>query len=56
MHSKNFSKIKGWYDKGIYSKYNVKMCVVKGQITPDEYAEITGDVYSAPNAVDLLEM
>ena len=45
-HSKNFEKIKKWYDQGLWSKEQVKKAVAKGQITPAEYEEITGEPYS----------
>ncbi len=45
MHSKDFDKIKQWYDKGIYKKSHVRMMVEKGKITAEEYKEITGEDY-----------
>ena len=45
-HSKNFEKIKKWYDSGLWSKEQVKKAVVKGQITAAEYQEITGEPYN----------
>ena len=44
-HSKNFDKIKKWYDEGLWSKQQVYNAVGKGQITPSEYTEITGEPY-----------
>ena len=46
MHSKNFEKVKGFYDNGLWSKAKVKDAVVKGWITAAEYEEITGEPYS----------
>ena len=39
-----FKIIKRYYDKGFYSKEDVKI-FVKNQITEEEYQEITGEVY-----------
>ena len=44
--SKNYKKIKKWYDMGIYSKERVADMVAKGQITPEEYEKITGEPYA----------
>ena len=44
--SKNYKKIKKWYDMGIYNKEKVADMVVKGQITAEEYKLITGDDYA----------
>ena len=44
-HSKNFDKIKLWYESGFYTKNMVRNMVKKGQITPEEYEEITGEKY-----------
>lgn len=43
----DFKTIKRNYDKGLWSKVAVKIAVVKGLITAEQYAEITGDVYAA---------
>ena len=45
MHSKNFEKVKGYYDNGLWSKAKVRDAVVKGWITAAEYKEITGEDY-----------
>lgn len=45
MHSKDFEKIKQWYEKGIYKKTHVRVMVEKGKITAEEYKEITGEDY-----------
>ena len=41
-----FKIVKRYYDKGYYTKENVATFVKAGKITPEEYAEITGDVYA----------
>lgn len=42
--SKNFKKVKTYYDCGQWSK--AKVCNVVGKwITPEEYKEITGEDY-----------
>lgn len=46
MHSKNFEKIKNYYDTGLWSKERVYNVVGKKiGITADEYEEITGEPY-----------
>lgn len=40
-----FKIVKRYYDKGIYSKENVKVFVRAGKITAEQYKEITGDTY-----------
>ena len=42
-----FKVVKRYYDLGIYSKENVKVFVVAGKITAEEYQLITGDEYIA---------
>ena len=47
-HSKNFEKVKNYYDDGhgLWSKARVKAVVGKTYgITPEEYEEITGEPY-----------
>lgn len=39
--------IKRYYDKGIYTKENVKVFVTAGKITLEQYAGITGEEYAA---------
>jgi len=39
--------VKRYYDMGIYSKENVKVFVVAGKITAEDYQLITGDEYIA---------
>ena len=40
-------KIKRWYEQGLWTAEMVRNAVVKGKITADEYAEITGEAYGA---------
>lgn len=42
-----FTKIKKWYEDGLWTKAMVKNAVVKGKITPAEYEEIVGEPYEA---------
>lgn len=44
-HSKNYSKVKNYYDKGLWDKTKVHNVVGKW-ITAEEYEEITGEVYT----------
>lgn len=39
-----FDMIKRNYDRGLWNINMVKMAVVKGVITPEQYEEITGEV------------
>lgn len=41
----NFETIKKNYEKGLWPIALVKMAVKKGVITPQEYAEITKEIY-----------
>lgn len=43
-HSKNFEKVKAYYDNGIWDKHRVHNAVGRW-ITPEEYEEITGEPY-----------
>ena len=46
MHSKNFYKIKGYYDKGLWSIAKLRAVVGKPLgITSEEFLEITGQEY-----------
>lgn len=46
MHSKNFYKIKGYYDSGLWSIDKVRAVVGKPLgITAEEFKEITGQDY-----------
>ena len=40
-----FKIVKRYYDKGIYTKENVATFVKAKKITPEQYEEITGEVY-----------
>jgi uncharacterized XkdX family phage protein len=40
-----FEKIKGYYDKGFWTKEMVANAEVKGKITAEEYRLITGEDY-----------
>lgn len=40
-----FRIVKRYYDRGLYTKQNVAVFVRAGKITPEEYTQITGDVY-----------
>ncbi len=62
-HSKNFEKVKGFYDQGSWSKQRVYNAVTNGApepwITVGEYEEITGEQYvsidipsEAPQEID----
>ena len=44
-YSKNFEKIKKYYDAGFWKKSQVKNAVIKEKITAEEYEEITGEKY-----------
>lgn len=44
QHSKNFEKVKGYYDNGLWSLDRVRAAVGKW-ITADEYKEIIGEDY-----------
>lgn len=45
-----YSSIKRYYDMGKYTKEQVTVFVQAKWITPEQYKEITGDVYVAPVA------
>lgn len=44
-HSKKFETVKSMYDKGLWKINRVRDAVVKEWITPEEFYEITGEVY-----------
>jgi len=44
-HSKNFEKVKYYYDHKLWFIDRVREAVVKGWITEAEYEEITGETY-----------
>lgn len=43
--SKLYSRIKKWYEDGLWSVQKVREAVEGGWITPEEFYEITGEVY-----------
>ena len=43
--SNYFEKIKKWYNMGIFKDKQVRDCVIKGQLTEEEYTLITGKEY-----------
>jgi len=43
-HSKNFEKVKNYYDSGVWDIHRVYNAVGRW-ITPEEYEEITGKPY-----------
>lgn len=47
MHSKQFEKVKRYYDEGFWNNVRVRNAVIKGYITEAEYKEITGEEYIA---------
>ena len=47
MVSKNFEKVKRFYDQGLWSKYRVSEAVKKNWITAAEYELIVGEPYNA---------
>ena len=44
MHSKNYAKVKQYYDSGLWTLAMVRIAV-PCWITRDEYKEITGEYY-----------
>ena len=43
--SKNYSKVKKYYDNGNWSIDRLRMAVIKSWITTDEFYDITGKEY-----------
>lgn len=43
--SKNYEKVKKYYEEGLWNKTQVKNAVIKDWITPEEYEIITGEKY-----------
>lgn len=43
--SKNYEKVKNFYDNGVWSKTRVHNAVEKNWITKAEYKKITGETY-----------
>ncbi len=46
-HSKNYGKVKRYFDLGVWTEGMVHNAVAKAWITAEEYAEITGKPYGA---------
>ncbi|QJU22475.1 XkdX family protein [Enterocloster bolteae] len=44
-HSKNYDKVKNYYGMKLWDESRVRNAVVKGWITEEEFAEITGKDY-----------
>lgn len=44
-HSKNFNKVKNYYDAGLWKESRVREAVIKNWITAEEFEEITGNPY-----------
>lgn len=44
-HSKNFEKVKGYFQKKLWNESRVRNAVLKNWITEDEFKEITGKDY-----------
>lgn len=47
VYSKNYEKVKEYYNGGYWKEARVKNAVTKGWITEDEYTEITGNRYDS---------
>lgn len=45
-YSKNYDKVKRWYDMNMWDEARVRNAVEKGWITEDEFTEITGLPYN----------
>lgn len=45
-YSRNYEKVKGYYDGGYWNEMRLKNAVAKGWITENEYTEITGNKYA----------
>ena len=46
--SPKFTKVKNYYDRGLWNLEMVANAVVKGWITAAEFEEITGEPYEEP--------
>lgn len=44
-HSKNYEKVKNYWDRGLWNETRVRNAVTKGWITAEEFTEITGITY-----------
>lgn len=49
-----FKFIKDYYDKKIYTKEDVAKLTLGGKITAEQYTEITGDEYVAPEVSSVI--
>jgi len=47
-HSKQYAKVKYYYEQGDWKKFMVYNIVAKKWITAEEYEEITGEPYVNP--------
>lgn len=45
--SKNYTKVKQWYDMGVWTIDRVRNAVLKGWITEEEFREITGEAFDS---------
>mgnify|MGYP002853075670 CR=1 FL=1 len=45
QHSPKFALVKSYYARKLWNEYRVRMAVVHGWITAEEYEEITGQPY-----------
>lgn len=45
MATSKYEKVKNYYDNGLWSIRKVRDAVEKGWITPEQFEEITGEVY-----------
>lgn len=43
----DFETIKSYYDRKLWTKQMVRMAVVKKRISPEQYQEITVEIYEA---------
>lgn len=46
MHSDKYTKVKRYYDMGMWNETRVRNAVKMGWITEEEFAEITGEAYA----------
>lgn len=44
-HSKNYNKVKTYYEEGFWNESKVRNAVVKGWITEEEFFDIVGIKY-----------
>ncbi|KAF0505308.1 XkdX family protein [Pediococcus pentosaceus] len=50
MDFPDFNSIKSWYNEQLWTKNMVSDAVVCNKITADQYKEITGEDYKAPES------